>query len=80
MKTALISLLTATILGFASRLGGRAFDAADFTAILFAAGLVAWTIEQYSREPRVLSATRPIRLPLKVRPNHAPVTARRLAA
>ena len=39
MKTALISVLTATLLGSASRLSGRAFDAADFTAILFTTGL-----------------------------------------
>ena len=80
MKTALISLLTATLLGFASRLSGRAFDAADFTAILFATGLVAWTIEQYSREPRALSVHRPLRLPVKVSTNRLPATARRLAA
>jgi hypothetical protein len=80
MKTALISLFTASLLGFASRLSGRAFDAADFTAILFATGLVAWTIEQYSREPRVLSVNRPIRLPIKIQTNCTPATARRLAA
>jgi hypothetical protein len=80
MKTALISVLTATLLGFASRFSGRAFDAADFTAILFTTGLVAWTIEQYSREPRQLLVNRPIRLPLKVRADRAPAAAGRLAA
>lgn len=77
MKTALASVLTATLLGFASLASGRPFDAADFTAILFTTGLVAWTIEQYSRQPRVLTVARPIRLPLV---GHAKVQATRLAA
>ncbi|MDI1320422.1 MAG: hypothetical protein PSW75_09565 [bacterium] len=64
MKTALISLLTATLLGLASLASGRHFDAADFTAILFTTGLVAWTIDQYSREPRELH--RPIRFPVNL--------------
>ena len=80
MKTALVSVLTATLLGFASLASGRPFDAADFTAILFTTGLVAWTIEQYTREPRALVRNRPIRLtaPLAVRPTAA--TAHRHAA
>jgi hypothetical protein len=80
MKTTLISLLTATLLGFASLASGRPFDAADFTAIMFAIGLVAWTIDQYSRPPRALTMARPIRLPatLSVRRPQAP--ASRLAA
>lgn len=64
MKTALISLLTAILLGFASYASGRAFDAADFTAILFATGLAAWTIDQYGREFRPLNRAKPIRLPI----------------
>jgi hypothetical protein len=70
MKTALISVLTANLLGFASLASGRHFDAADFTAIMFATGLVAWTVGQYSRVPRMLSLARPIRLPIRasVRP------------
>jgi hypothetical protein len=63
MKTALISVLTATLLGFASLASGRHFDAADFTAIVFTTGLVAWTVGQYNRAPRVLTLTRPIQLP-----------------
>jgi hypothetical protein len=66
MKTALISVLTATILGFASLASGRAFDAADFIAIMFTTGLVAWTIGQYDRAPRALSLARPIRLPIRL--------------
>lgn len=66
MKTALISILTATLLGFASVVSGRHFDAADFTAILFATGLVAWTVAQYNRVPRVLTLARPIRLPTPI--------------
>ena len=64
MKTALTSLLTATLLGFASIASGRLFDAADFIAIAFTVGLIAWTVEQYSREPRSLTVARPIHLPV----------------
>lgn len=72
MKTALLSVLTATLLGFASLASGRPFDAADFTAIVFTTGLVAWTVVQYSRETRPLTRGRPIRLP-------APFGTRRVA-
>ena len=75
MKTALISVLTATLLGFASLASGRPFDAADFTAIVFTTGLVAWTVAQYSREPRPLTRVRPIRLPVSVRAETARVRA-----
>ena len=80
MKTALTSLLTATLLGFASRASGRAFDAADFTAILFTTGLVAWTIEQYSRTPRLVSLNRPIPLPINLGGRTAKGMSGRLAA
>jgi hypothetical protein len=70
MNTALTSIITATLLGFASLASGRPFDAADFTAIAFTTGLVAWTVAQYTRTPRALTLTRPIRLP-------APVATRR---
>jgi len=81
MKTALISVLTATLLGFASLASGRPFDAADFTAILFTLGLVAWTVDQYSREPRpLLLRDRPIRVPTTM-PSRVTVSkAHRLAA
>ena len=78
MKTALISVLTATLLGFASLASGRPFDAADFIALVFATGLVAWTVEQYSREPRVVALARPI--PFPVRAGRSPVDNHRLAA
>ena len=77
MKTALISILTATLLGFASLASGRPFDAADFIAILFTTGLVAWTLDQYTRQPRVLSMARTIRLPVAPRTK---VPATQLAA
>ena len=80
MKTALISFFTAALLGLASRLSGRSFDAADFTAILFATGLVAWTIEQYSREYRVLNAERPLPFPVSRPRSLARNTPERLAA
>jgi hypothetical protein len=76
MKTALISVFTAILLGFAAFAGGRPFDAADFTAIMFTTGLVAWTIEQYSRVPRAMTLARPIRLParLNARPGNGTVS------
>lgn len=80
MNTALTSVLTATLLGFASFVSGRPFDAADFTAILFATGLVAWTIEQYRHRPRLLNVTRPIHLPITLGTNRAKTSASRLAA
>ena len=80
MKTALISFCTAALLGLASRVSGRGFDAADFTAILFATGLVAWTLEQYSREPRALPAERPIRFPVQLPHKAAAVSVSQLAA
>ncbi|MBI2517469.1 MAG: hypothetical protein HYV95_11230 [Opitutae bacterium] len=80
MKTALISLLTASLLGIASLASGRAFDAAEFFAILFATGLAAWTVEQYSREPRALTYARPIRLPVIPGVRHAVKQVGRLAA
>lgn len=79
MKTALISVLTASLLGIASLASGRPFDAADFTAILFATGLTAWTVDQYGRSFRPLTVNRPIRLPLQTLPMAA-AGAERLAA
>lgn len=80
MKTALISVLTATLLGIASLASGRPFDAADFTAILFSTGLVAWTVAQYSRVPRSLTRINPIRVPMALRGRSASVSAQRMAA
>ena len=73
-------ILPATLLGFASLASGRPFDAADFTAILFTTGLVAWTIDQYAREPRVLILNRPIRFPVNVGGGQAKPVPSRLAA
>jgi hypothetical protein len=80
MKTALISLLTATLLGFAASASGRLFDAADFTAIVFATGLAAWTIGQYAREFRPLTLAKPIRLPLNRKTAGVTAAAARIAA
>jgi hypothetical protein len=80
MKTALISVLTATLLGFASVASGRPFDAADFTAIIFTTGLVAWTVEQYSRVPRPLVRSRLIHLPVPAQVRSGALPVRRLAA
>jgi len=67
MKTALISLFAASLLAVAFVLGGRPFDAANLTALLFSTGLVAWTVSQYSRAMRPLLVNRPIRLPIPLR-------------
>lgn len=80
MKTALVSVLTATLLGFASLASGRHFDAADFTAIVFTTGLVAWTIDQYNRAPRALMMGRKLRLPLPVHARPAKASVAHLAA
>ena len=50
MKTTIISLFTAALLGCASYISGRSFDAADFIAVAFVTCLVAWTVNQYNRE------------------------------
>jgi hypothetical protein len=80
MNAALTSLLTATLLGFASYASGRPFDAADFTAIVFATGLVAWTIDQYSREPRMLTISRPVHLPVPTGGRHNAARTVKIAA
>ena len=80
MKTILVSLLTASFLGLASLTTGRSFAAADFITILFASGLAAWTIEQYSRQPRALLLNRPIPFPLSLQSRRTPAPAGRLAA
>lgn len=80
MKTSLISVLTATLLGFASLASGRPFDAADFTAIIFTLGLVAWTVNQYTREPRPLLVARPIHLPAPIQARVSVSRVQQLAA
>lgn len=73
MKSALISVLTATLLGIAYLASGRPFDAASFVSILFCAGLLALTVAEYSRVPRPLTRVRPIRLPMPLRTRAATV-------
>lgn len=80
MKTALISLTTATLLGFAALASGRPFDAADFTAILFTSSLTAWTVAQYSRVSRPLTRATPIRLTAPLTAQRATASRQRLAA
>lgn len=60
MKTALIALVFASLLGIASLASGRAFDAADFLALAFVTGLLAWTMAQYRTAPRALTKARRI--------------------
>ncbi len=80
MKTALISVLTATLLGMAYFTSGRQFDAADFTACFFTIGLVAWTMAQYGRVSRPINLDRPVRFPASARLARLNVPAARLAA
>jgi hypothetical protein len=70
MKPVLFSLVAASTFGLVSLATGRHFDAADFIVTAFSAGLVAWTIAQYSRSPRPLYRHRAIRVtaPIVVRP------------
>lgn len=80
MKTALVSLLSATLIGFVSVINGRSFDAADFIAIAFAVGLAAWTFAQYSRTPRPLTYAKPIHLTVSSQTRQVSRPARQLAA
>ena len=66
MKNALISFFTASLLGVASFATGHSFGAAEFVLVLFTTGLVAWTVEQYSREVRPLLTERPLRFPAEL--------------
>jgi hypothetical protein len=80
MKTILTSVISASLLAMAYRFGGRPFDAIDFTAFLFATGLVTWTIEQYSHPARVLLVNRPIRFPARQNGVPSPDNTHRRAA
>lgn len=79
MKTALISFLAATAFGLVTLASG-ALDTAEFAALFFAAGLAAWTLEQYSREHRPLTFARPLRLPAPLGVRHIESRVGRLAA
>lgn len=82
MKTALHTLLLAALVGAGILASGRLLDAADLAVLLFSTGLVACTIAEYRRVPRLVSRSfvRPVRLPAgpAVRPGHR--DAARLAA
>ena len=82
MKTALISLSLATLLGLASYVSALSFNADQLISVLFVAGLAAWTITLYSRKPKSLTLrmTRPIHLPIKINDRDLSVRAHRLAA
>ena len=80
MKTALISFVIASLLGVASFVSGHGFSGADFVVTLFITGLVAWTVEQYSREVRPLTAHRPLRFPVQLKSSVRRESALRMAA
>ena len=65
MKTILISLLAACLLGLAASVSDRLFAAVDFLSIAFATGLVAWTVSQYRSPVRTLRRIHPIHFPVK---------------
>jgi hypothetical protein len=82
MKTALISLSLATLLGLASYVSALSFNAGQLISVLFVAGLAAWTITLYGRKlkPLTLTVARPIHLPIKMNHRDLSAQASRLAA
>ena len=82
MKTILISLFTATLLGLASQFSDHSVNVAEITSMLFVAGLLAWTVKQYSRQPLNLTPmpARPIHLPVRSKAPRLPAQAHQLAA
>lgn len=78
MKTVLISLLSATLVGFAFMTSVQPVDAADFISLFFVTGLVLWTLAQYGQQPRAISLNRVSRVQQAARP--AVLQATRLAA
>lgn len=80
MKTALISLFTAALLGMASYASNHSFGADELISMLFVTGLVTWTVTMYSRKPHLLAVSRPIHLPLKAEIHSFPAKTHRLAA
>lgn len=73
MKTTLITVLVATLLGFAFTFSNDFSGFAEIISLLFAAGLTAWTVSQYQRQPVPLMVTRPIRLPIKLPVQRVPM-------
>lgn len=53
MKTIVISLFAATLLGFATLMSNESVDAGVILAIAFATGLVAWTVSEYDNAERL---------------------------
>ena len=82
MKTIVISLFTATLLGLASQFSSHSVNAAEFTSILFASGLLAWTVNQYSNRPTVLTANSAqiIHLPIRSKVERLATHGTRMAA
>ena len=82
MKTALISLSIATLLGLASYVSALSFNAEQLIAVLFVAGLAAWTITLYSRKLKPLNVRvpRPIHFPIKMNNRNLSAQTHRLAA
>jgi hypothetical protein len=66
MKTTIITLFAATLLGFAFLTRNESVNAAGLVAIAFVAGLVAWTVSEYGHTRRLdarLAETLPFALP-----------------
>ena len=80
MKTVLISLSTAALLGIAAYVTGPSFGADELISILFVAGLVAWTFSLYGPKPRLQALAKPIHLPLRFSAHNSPGHVHQLAA
>jgi hypothetical protein len=82
MKTALISLSIATLLGLASYVSALSFNAEQLIAVLFVAGLATWTITLYSRKlkPLTVRVAQPIHFPIKMNNRDLSAQNHRLAA
>ena len=76
MKTALLTLLTVCLLLLAAVASGRLVDAADFIAIAFTSGLVAWTFAQYRTAPVPLATSKPIHPPIRAVVVRPPTSSR----
>ena len=80
MKTTFITLLTGILLVTAAVVSSSQFAAADFIAIAFTTGLVAWTVAQYRVGARVLTPARCLHLPINTGSTPSTQTDRRCAA
>jgi len=67
-------------MGIASYASGQPVNAIHLISILFAVSLMAWTISQYSRQPRRLVTLQRFHLPARLGVQRLPPQVDRLAA